>query len=259
MGVKGLFEFLKKFERKVHIPDYVRDKSVGVDIFWFLHQSKGDFFALQNLLLPIIKHSAAVHCAFDGTAPPEKYEELRASGARRSELLDTIQRIESWLQFPFHRLNGESRQIIREYLADLRREAWIPTPEYIEPAKNWLRNKGCVIHQACGEADDLLIELESNGTIHTIITNDSDLLVLGARSVLRFKTPLYGVVFECDTLCENVGFTAQQWRDFMYLCRHMKNTDILLAYSFISVYKDLDYVLQKSYLIYDDYLIKEIC
>ena len=76
MGVKGLFEFLKKFERKVHIPDYVRDKSVGVDIFWFLHQSKGDFFALQNLLLPIIKHSAAVHCAFDGTAPPEKYEEL---------------------------------------------------------------------------------------------------------------------------------------------------------------------------------------
>jgi hypothetical protein len=66
MGVKGLFQFLKRFEKDVNIPQFISGKSVGVDIFWFLHQSKGDMFQLQNNLLPIIKHAQQVHGVFDG-------------------------------------------------------------------------------------------------------------------------------------------------------------------------------------------------
>ena len=54
-----------------------------------------------------------------------------------------------------------------------------------------------------------------------------------------------------------LGFTAQQWDDFMYLCKHMKDKDVLLAYSLISVYKDLEYVLQKYYIMYKDYLTSD--
>ena len=72
MGVKGLFQFLKRFEKDVHIPQYISGKSVGVDIFWFLHQSKGDMFHFQNNLLPIIKHAQKVYCVFDGAPSLEK-------------------------------------------------------------------------------------------------------------------------------------------------------------------------------------------
>ena len=65
MGVKGLFQFLKRFEKDINIPQYVSGQSVGIDLFWFLHQSKGDMFSLQNNLLPIIKHSKKVYCVFE--------------------------------------------------------------------------------------------------------------------------------------------------------------------------------------------------
>ena len=50
MGVQGLFQFLKKFKKEVYIPQYLIDKSVAIDIFWYLHKSKGDMFHFQKLL-----------------------------------------------------------------------------------------------------------------------------------------------------------------------------------------------------------------
>jgi len=66
MGVKGLFQFLKRFEKEVNVPQYLYKKSVGVDIFWFLHKSKGDMFVLQSFMTPIIRNAKEVHCVFDG-------------------------------------------------------------------------------------------------------------------------------------------------------------------------------------------------
>ena len=48
-------------------------------------------------------------------------------------------------------------------------------------------------------------------------------------------------IFESRYIQKTLGLTVQQWQDFMFLCRHMKNTDVILAYSLISVYKDLEY------------------
>ena len=137
----------------------------------------------------------------------------------------------------------------------LKRQAWQPPPDYVEYVKSWLAGKGCEIYQAPDEADHTLIELEQKGIISTIITNDSDLLILGSSTVLRPISPVRGAVFDRDYICEILGFTEQQWEDFMYLCNHMKDKDVLLAYSLISVYKDLEYVLQKYYILYKDELI----
>jgi 5'-3' exonuclease len=255
MGVKGLFQFLKRFEKDVHIPQYISGKSVGVDIFWFLHQSKGDMFHFQNNLLPIVKHAQKVHCVFDGSPSPEKKKLLEEHTHKRNEILQSIQQIEKFLKYPFNRLTGSDRHYINAYLNQLKRQAWQPPPEYIDYVKSWLTGKGCEIHQAYDEADETLIELEKKGQISTIITNDSDLLILGSSTVLRPISPLRGVVFDREHICSILGFTASQWDDFMYLCKNMKDKDVLLAYSLISVYKDLEYVLQKYYTIYKDELI----
>ncbi len=255
MGVKGLFQFLKRFEKDVHIPQFVSGKSVGIDVFWFLHQSKGDMFHFQNNLLPIIKHAQKVHCVFDGAPSPEKKKMLEEQSQKRNEILQSIQQIEKFLKYPFNRLTGSDRHYINAYLNQLKRQAWQPPPEYIDYVKNWLTGKGCEIHQALDEADEILIYLEEKGEISTIITNDSDLLILGSSTVLRPISPLRGAVFDKEYICGILGFTASQWDDFMYLCKNMKDKDVVLAYSLISVYKDLEYVLQKYYTMYKDDLI----
>jgi 5'-3' exonuclease len=255
MGVKGLFQFLKRFEKDVHIPQFVSGKSVGIDVFWFLHQSKGDMFHFQNNLLPIIKHAQKVHCVFDGAPSSEKKKMLEEQSQKRNEILQSIQQIEKFLKYPFNRLTGSDRHYINAYLNQLKRQAWQPPPEYIDYVKNWLTGKGCEIHQALDEADEILIYLEKKGHISTIITNDSDLLILGSSTVLRPISPLRGAVFDKEYICGILGFTASQWDDFMYLCKNMKDKDVVLAYSLISVYKDLEYVLQKYYTMYKDELI----
>lgn len=255
MGVKGLFHFLKRFEKNVYIPQFINGKTVGIDIFWFLHQSKGDMFSFQNYLLPIVKHAEKVYCVFDGAAPEYKKELLQEQNKKRNELLDSIQQIEKFIKYPFNRLSGEDRRCINEYLNQLKRQVWQPHPEFIYSVKSWLSSKGCEIYQAPHEADNILIELEKNGKVDTIISNDSDLLILGSSIVLRLLSPLRGAVFDREYICDILGFTAQQWNDFMYLCQNMKEKDIVLAYSLISVYKDLEYVLQKYEVLYKDQLI----
>ena len=257
MGVKGLFQFLKRFEKDVHIPSYVSGKSVGIDIFWFLHQSKGDMFHLQNNLLQIIKYAQKVHCVFDGAPTLERKLQLEEQTQKRNELHQSIQQIEKFLKYPFSRLTNSDRYCINSYLNQLRRQAWQPSPEYIDYVKNWLYSKGCEINQAPDEADNALIELEKKGVISIVITNDSDLLILGSSKVLRTISPLRGSVFDKKRICDILGFTASQWDDFMYLCKHMKDKDVNLAYSLISVYKELEYVLQKYYTIYKDELISD--
>ena len=93
MGVKGLFQFLKRFEKDVNIPQFISGKSVGVDIFWFLHQSKGDMFQLQNNLLPIIKHAQKVHCVFDGAPTHERKQSHQEQTQKRQELYQSINQI----------------------------------------------------------------------------------------------------------------------------------------------------------------------
>ncbi len=255
MGVKGLFHFLKRFENEVDTAQYVSGKKVAVDIFWFLHRSKGDMFYLQNYLLPIIKNAEKVYCVFDGKPSPEKRVLLEEQAAKRKEILQSIEQIEKFLKYPFNHLSGTDRHYINTYIMDLRRQAWLPPPEYVDYVKSWLLSKGCEIYQAINEADDVLIELERGGEVSLIITNDSDLLTLGSKRILRVVSPSKGAVFDKEYLCLNLGFTAGQWCDFMYLCKNMKDTDVLLAYSFIRVYKDLDYVLQKYNILYNDELI----
>lgn len=254
MGVKGLFQFLKRFEKDVHIPQFISGKTVGIDIFWFLHQSKGDMFHLQNNLLPIIKHAKKVHCVFDG-APTQEKCHLFKEQTRRNELYQSINQIEKFIKYPFNHLTCSDRHYINSHLNQLKRQVWRPPPDYVDYVKNWLIEKGCEIHQAPNEADHILIELEQKGIINIIITNDSDLLILGSSIVLRPVSPLRGAIFDRGYICKILGFTKQQWDDFMYLCNHMKDKDILLAYSLISAYKELEYVLQKYYTLYGTDLI----
>jgi 5'-3' exonuclease len=255
MGVKGLFQFLKRFERKVSPQGYLSGKSVGIDIFWYIHRSKGDLWFIKDYLTPIISTAAEVHCVFDGKPSPEKKQILEESAKRRYELYVTIEQIELELQNPFNHLPSFSRYHLQRHVKQLRSQVWTPSADFIEVVRTWLQEKGCIIYKAEEEADTLLAELEQQGVISSVFTNDSDLLVLGCKEVVRHISPQICGVYSVSHIQNAFQFTPKMWQDFMALCQTMKMKDIVLAYSLISVYKDLEYGLQKYYINYEDDLV----
>lgn len=257
MGIKGLFQFLKRFEKEISIQEGVSAKSVGLDIFWFLHRSKGDIYTFEKYLLPIIKNASEVHCVFDGKPSPDKRQLLNEQEKKRKEIQKSIDSIESFLKYPFHHISNGDRNTIMTYLQELKRQVWKIQPLYIDNIKSWLQKHNCIIYQAESEADYLLVNLQKDNIIDVIITNDSDLLALGSDIIIKPISPYKCSILDIKYICENLELTEYLWTNFMYLCKNMKDTDIFLAYSLIKVYKDLDYINQKYYIMKQDYILKE--
>jgi exonuclease-1 len=241
MGIKGLFQFLKRYEIEMHVKDAVIDRTVGVDLFWFIHQSKGDFFVLQDYLTPLLQYASRIHGVVDGAPPSHTKQARKEKREKREKAQEKLTE--------YNELQYEQIKPMKE---ELRRQAWYPTKEYVAYVKTWLEKEGAVIHQAPMEADTMLIDLEKSGRIDCIVSNDSDLLLLGARHVFRMYSPTEMGEYRLEVLCRALQLTPRQWHDFMMMCRCMNKSDVLMAYSYIRIYKDLDYALEKYTLLHEN-------
>ena len=246
MGIKGLFQFLSKYETRTSIVQALHNKSVGIDMFWFLHQSKGNSQMIQQYLRPIIEHAKEVHCVWDG-APSLKTKEMREKREQeRQEILQTIAHLDTFIMNQIEQLSENDHYTLYQYVEQLRKKAWKPTPNYIDTVKEWLKDEGCYQYSAEEEADTLLMDLEKENTVELVISNDSDLLALGSSRLLRIYDWEEGGLFDKKSICAQLRWTDEQWDNFMTLCRAMKEPDIAVAYSLISVYRDLDVIFQKQ-------------
>ena len=245
MGIKGLFQFLSRYEQRVTIAEAVRGKSVGIDIFWFLHQSKGNVSIIHHYLTPIIQNAKEVHCVWDGPPSSDTKSIRKEREQNRQEIIQSIIQLDTFLMYQMDQLSEEDQSILQHYVEQLRKKSWKVTPEYIYTVKDWLKEQGCYQYQALIEADALLMELEEEHRVELLISNDSDLLTLGSACVLRVYEEK-GALFDKKKICLKWGWTSCQWDDFMMLCRLMKEPDVVMAYSWISVYRKLDVILKKQ-------------
>ena len=246
MGIKGLFQFLSKCEQRVFVTDAVQGKSVGLDMFWFLHQSKGDRTVIYNYIEPIIQHAKEVHCVWDGAPSSDTANERKEREVKRQQLMETIVQLDIVLTYQMEQLTEENEDVLTTYMEQLRKKVWKPSPDYIQSVKKWLVEQGCIQYQEKGQADEVLRELEREKQIEVVITNDSDLLTLGCARVLRMYNSVEGGLYDAKYIYSSFHWTRQQWKNFMMLCRNMKHPDIVMAYSWISVYRDMDVISQKQ-------------
>ena len=231
MGIKGLFTFLKRWEQPVETKEAIKNKSVGLDIFWFIHQSKGDMAKLQASLAVFLQYALAVHAVFDGRHATEERREVLEE--RRDKRHQTIEIIEEIMDAPI--MESRDQKVLERHLAQLKRQIWKPSRSYTDQIKSWLIDQGASVHEPNGEADQTLIMMENLEIIDLIVTNDSDLIALGAETVLRTGTLYSGIIFSKTHMRKQMGFTNECWKDFMYLC---KKVEPLIAYSMIRVYKE---------------------
>ena len=145
MGIKGLFQFLSKCEQRVFITDAVQGKSVGLDMFWFLHQSKGDKTVIYNYIEPIIQHAKEVHCVWDGAPSSDTAVERKARESKRQELMETIVQLDTVLTYQMEQLTEENEDVIHAYIEQLRKKVWKPSPDYIQSVKKWLKERAALV------------------------------------------------------------------------------------------------------------------
>jgi 5'-3' exonuclease len=245
MGIKGLFQFLSRYEQRVTTVEAVKGKLVGVDIFWFLHQSKGDLSIIYHYLHQIIQHAKEVHCVWDGPPSSDTKNIRKEKEQHRQEIIQSIVQLDTFLTHQMDQLSEEDQSTLQQYVEQLRKKSWKATPEYICTVKEWLKEQGCYQYQSTGEADTLLMELEKEHHVELLISNDSDLLALGSACLLRVYDE-EGALFDKKSIYKKWGWTSCQWDDFMTLCRLMKEPDVVMAYSWISVYRELDVILKKQ-------------
>ncbi|EEB06778.1 exonuclease I Exo1 [Schizosaccharomyces japonicus yFS275] len=195
MGVKGLLGLLKDIQKPSHIEEF-SGKTLGVDAYVWLH--KGVFACAKELAFNIETDKYiqyAMHrismltyygvkpfVVFDGGPLPSKLGTEEKRRARRKEALELGKKL--WNE-------GKRSQAMMH----LSRSIDV-TPEMANRFAMTLRQNNIPFVVAPYEADPQLVYLEKTGFIDGIITEDSDMLIFGARTVL-FKLDNFG---NCDVV-----------------------------------------------------------
>ena len=195
MGISGLLPLLKSIQVNTHIKQYA-GKVVGVDAYVWLH--RGAFSCAWDLALgnPTTKYlfppnshtytryvDYAMHrikmfrhygvepyVVFDGDYLPSKVHTEDSRESKRAEYLSAGMRYYSQNQ------NSKATEQFQKCV-DI-------TPEMAYRFILALRKEGIAYVVAPYEADAQLAYLEKRGIIQAIVTEDSDLLVFGCKTLL---------------------------------------------------------------------------
>ncbi|KAH7322869.1 PIN domain-like protein [Stachybotrys elegans] len=213
MGVSGLLGLLKSIQRPIHVKKYEGD-TLAVDAYGWLHRAAYSCASELGQGKPTQKYiNAAMHrvkmlkhfgvtpyMVFDGDYLPSKAatEDSRAQSRekRRKEAMDLLKA-------------GKPTQATQQF-----QKCIDITPEMAAALIQQLKKHGIPYVVAPYEADAQLVYLERQGIVQGIISEDSDLLVFGAKRLLT-KLDQYGNCIEINRrdfcACREISLTG--WTD----------------------------------------------
>ncbi|KAL4879634.1 hypothetical protein BJY04DRAFT_91850 [Aspergillus karnatakaensis] len=220
MGIKGLHGLLKSIQKPCHLKKF-SGLTLGVDAYGWLH--RGTVACAVDLVLdrPTTKHIDFVlsrvrmllyfgvipYLVFDGDNLPSKSGTELDRQQRRKE--------SKALGIELHR-KGRTAEAYQEF-----QKAVDVTPLMARQLIEELKKMEVRYVVAPYEADAQLVYLEQHGFIDGIISEDSDLLVFGAKRLLS-KLDQHGDLVEINranfTACREVSFVGWTDADFRRMC-----------------------------------------
>ncbi|PNS21850.1 Exodeoxyribonuclease 1 [Sphaceloma murrayae] len=219
MGVKGLLPLLKSIHKPCNLKQF-SGQTLGVDAYGWLHRgtiacaielaqgkptTKFVDFCMHRVRM-LIHFGVRPFIVFDGDYLPSKKdtEKGRASKRRASKAagLELLQL-------------GKTAQAYQELQKSID-----VTPEMARQFMDELDKAKVDFIVAPYEADAQLVYLEKKGIIHGIISEDSDMLVFGAKSLLT-KLDQYGdcvAIHRKDfTACRDLSFVGWSDSEFRWM------------------------------------------
>ncbi|XP_077142471.1 exonuclease 1 isoform X2 [Ranitomeya variabilis] len=219
MGIQGLLQFLKEATEPINVKKY-KGQTVAVDTYCWLH--KGAFACAEKLargeptdqyvtycmkfVHMLLAHGVRPILVFDGCTLPSKKDVEKTRREKR-------------------KLNMQKgKQLLREGKVSEARDCFSRainiTSEMAHAVITAARSEGIDCIVAPYEADSQLAYLNKNGFAQAIVTEDSDLLAFGCKTVI-LKMDKFGNGLEIDQdrfgMCKHLGdvFTQEKFR---YMC-----------------------------------------
>lgn len=254
MGISGLLPLLKSIHKPCSLKKF-SGQTLGVDAYGWLHRgtvpcaidlalgkptTKYVDFVMHRVRM-LIHFGITPYLVFDGDYLPSKAGTERDRAAKRAEAKDKGLEL---LKLGKTALSHQELQ-----------KAVDVTPEMAASLMQELRKTNVQFVVAPFEADSQLVYLEKQGIIHGIVTEDSDLLVFGAR-VLVTKLDQYGecVMIRRDdfTACREISLVGWSDREFRRMaimggCDYLDNIQgmgLKTAYRLIRKHKTIERVLK---------------
>ncbi|KAL8930333.1 MAG: hypothetical protein Q9172_000042 [Xanthocarpia lactea] len=261
MGISGLLPLLKSIHKPCNLKKFA-GQTIGVDAYGWLH--RGTVACAIDLALgkPTTKYASPLrefvdfsmnrvrmlihfgvtpYLVFDGDYLPSKASTEHGRATKREE--------SKKMGLELHRLGKISQaQLELQKAVDV-------TPEMARQLIEELKTLGVQYVVAPYEADAQLAYLEQKGVIQGILSEDSDLLVFGAKRLLT-KLDQYGDCIEISrsdfTSCREislVGWTDADFRRMAILsgCDYLANINkmgLKTAYRLVRKHKKIEKILR---------------
>ncbi|KAI1959874.1 Rad2 nuclease [Ophidiomyces ophidiicola] len=254
MGIAGLHGLLKSIQKPSHIKKF-KGKPLGIDAYGWLHRgtiacaidlalgyntTKYVEFAMQRVRM-LLYYGVVPYLVFDGGKLPSKYSTETARAERREE--------SKILGLELYR-TGHISQAQQQL-----QKAIDVTPQMARLLIEELKRFNIQYLVAPYEADAELVYLEKEGIIHGILSEDSDMLVFGAKLLLS-KLDKHGNCVEINRkdfpACRDinlVGWTDQKFRQMCILsgCDYLPNIPrigLKTAYRNLKKYNTIERVVK---------------
>ncbi|PGH19299.1 hypothetical protein AJ80_04052 [Polytolypa hystricis UAMH7299] len=254
MGIAGLHGLLKSIQKPCNLKKY-KGQTLGVDAYGWLHRgtvacaidlalgkhnTKYVDFAMNRVRM-LLYFGVVPYLVFDGDNLPSKAGTEASRAARREE--------SKRLGLELYR-SGRASQAHQEL-----QKAVDVTPYMARLLIEELKKLDIQYVVAPYEADAQLVYLENHGIIDGIISEDSDLLVFGARRLLS-KLDQHGDCIEINrsefSACREVSFVGWSDADFRRMCilsgcdylASIPKMGLKTAYRSIRKYKTVERVLK---------------
>ncbi|KAL8653648.1 MAG: hypothetical protein Q9210_001963 [Variospora velana] len=254
MGISGLLPLLKSIHKPCHVKKFA-GQTIGVDAYGWLHRgtvacaidlalgkptTKFVDYSLHKVRM-LLHFGVIPYLVFDGDYLPSK----AATEVERAKKREESKR----LGLELHRM-GKISQAHLEL-----QKAVDVTPEMARQLIEKLKQEGVQYVVGPYEADAQLAYLEKKGIIQGILSEDSDLLVFGAKRLLT-KLEQFGDCVEISrddfTACREismVGWTDAEFRCMAILsgCDYLPSINkmgLKTAYRKVRKYKTVDRILR---------------
>ena len=192
-----------------------KNKKLGIDAFSliFLFRERRDSF--QTYLKDLLELGHTLTFVMDKRAQKEKKEVVEQRKDIRSEAKSDASEITTFTQTDeYEGLDEQQRKILEKYLELKRRDAWCLYPEYVKWMKGMVMELGIQIVMATEEADTVL----AKGDFDAVISSDSDLLILGAKSLwIPLGQQIKHTEISHTEFMRLVGLSQEQLYELAYL------------------------------------------
>jgi flap endonuclease-1 len=263
MGIRGLTSLISKYTPDAithHYMTYFKGSVIAIDTSILLYKFRysntnpnSHLSGFLNKCLCYIKHGIIPIFIIDGKPPPEKMETLMKRFSRKKKIEDRIQLL-------MESITDENREDIFSKVEKLNKQNISVKKEHHEECKNLLEILGFDVMISPGEAEIVCAELQKCGYVDFTYSDDTDVLPLGCKKVLRSINGQNSFMeFDLDKIIIGLDITFNQFVDLCILsgcdyCQPIPRLNSEKAYLLIKTYHNIENVLEH---IRDEYNIPE--